>query len=123
MAFESGAVPEDWRSAVIVPLYKGKRERTECKNYRGISMLSVVGKIYAASLVDRVRRVTGSLIDGEQGGFRAGRVCVDQIFTIKYIGEKPREKKRRVYVGFIDLEKACDRGNREALWKVLRCGG
>ena len=52
MAFESGVVPEDWRSAVIVPLYKGKRERTECKNYRSISFLSVVGKIYAGILVD-----------------------------------------------------------------------
>ena len=41
MAFESGVESEDWRSAVIVPLYKGKVERTECKNYR-----SVVGKIY-----------------------------------------------------------------------------
>ena len=30
MAFESGVVPEDWRSVVIVPLYKGKGERTEC---------------------------------------------------------------------------------------------
>ena len=37
-------MPEDWRSAVIVPLYKGKRERTECKNYRGISLLSGAGK-------------------------------------------------------------------------------
>ena len=43
MAFESGVVPEDWGSAVIVPLYKGKGERTEC--------LSVVGKIYAGILV------------------------------------------------------------------------
>ena len=43
MAFESGSVPEDWGSAVIVPLYKSKRERTECSNYRGISLLSVVG--------------------------------------------------------------------------------
>ena len=33
MAFESSGVPEDWRSAVIVLLYKGKGERTECKNY------------------------------------------------------------------------------------------
>ena len=33
MAFESVVVPEDWRSAVIVPLYKGKGERTECSNY------------------------------------------------------------------------------------------
>ena len=38
MTFESGVVPEDWRSAVIVPLYKGKGERNECKNYRGISL-------------------------------------------------------------------------------------
>ena len=45
MAFKSGVVPEDWRSVVIVPLYKGKGERTKCNNYRGISLLSVVGKI------------------------------------------------------------------------------
>ena len=49
MAFESGIVPGDWRSAVIVLLYKGKGERTECKNYRGISFLNVVGKIYPGS--------------------------------------------------------------------------
>ena len=43
---------ENWRSAVIVPLYKGKGERIECKNYRDISLLSMVGKIYAGILVD-----------------------------------------------------------------------
>ena len=41
---------------MIVPLYKDERERTECKNYRGISLLSVVGKIYAGILVERVWR-------------------------------------------------------------------
>ena len=41
MAFESGVVLEVWRSAMIVPLYKGKGERTEYSNYRGISLLSV----------------------------------------------------------------------------------
>ena len=51
---------------MIVLLYKAKGERTECKNY---SLLSVVRKIYAEILLDRVRRVTGSLIDDEQGGF------------------------------------------------------
>ena len=44
MAFESGVMLEDWRSAVIIPLYNGKGERKECGNYRGISLLSVVGK-------------------------------------------------------------------------------
>ena len=111
MAFERGVVSEDWRSAVIIPLYKGKGERTECKNYRGISLLSGIGKIHAGILVDRA---SGGLIDDEQGVFRVGRGCVDQIFMLK------QERKCRVYVGFIDLEKAYKRVNREAFWEVLR---
>ena len=42
MTIENGVVPDDWRSALIVPLYKGKGEGTECKSYRGISLLSVI---------------------------------------------------------------------------------
>ena len=102
MAFKSGVVTEDWRSAVIVPLHKDKGEKTECSNYRGISLLSVAGKIYA------VHKVTVGLIEDEQ------------IFTLKQIGEKAHEKKCTVYVCFMDLEKAYDRVNREALWQVLR---
>ena len=48
-------------------------ERTECKNYRGISLLSFVGKIYTGILVERVRRVTEDLNNDEQRGFRSGR--------------------------------------------------
>ena len=55
-----------------------------------------------------------------KGGYRARRGCVDQIFTLKQIGEKPQEKKCRVYVVLIDLEKVYDRINREALWQGLR---
>ena len=87
MSFESSVVPEDWRPAVLVPLYKGKGKRTKCKNCRGICFLSVVGKIYEGILVDRVRRVTGGLTDDEPGGLRARKVCVAQTFTIRQIGE------------------------------------
>ena len=75
----------------------------------------MVGKIYARVLVHRVHTVTGGLIEDEQGGFRVGRGCVDQIFTLKQIGEKARKKRCRVYVCFEDFEKACNRVNREAL--------
>ena len=86
MAFESSdvmsiestisrsVVPEDWKSVVIVPLYKGKGEGTECKNYRGISLLSVVGKLYAEVLVDKIHKVTVSLIDDEQRDLKRGGV-------------------------------------------------
>ena len=83
-------------------------------------MLSQVIKIYAMILVNSVRKLTEGLIDDEQGGFRAGRGCGDQIFAIKQIGEKARESECRVYVGFMDLEKAYDRVISEALCQVLR---
>ena len=93
MDFESGVVPEDWRSAVIIPLYKLKGEKSECKNYRGISLLSMVGKIYVGIPVDRVHWMTGELIGDEQGGFRGGWGFVDQVLTLKQIGEKEKSKK------------------------------
>ena len=73
---------------MIVPLYKCKGERKECKNYKGNTLLKVIGKIYAGILINRVHRVTGGLIDEEQGGCREGRGCVDHIFTLKQIGKK-----------------------------------
>ena len=86
-------VSEDWKSAVIVPLYKGRGEMTEYSNYRGISSLSMVRKIYAGILVDRVCKVTEGLIDDN----------------------KAQEKNCKVYVGVMELEKPYDRVNREAL--------
>ena len=65
MACESSVGPEDWRPTVIVPLYKDKGERTEWKNYKSISLLSVVGKIYEAILVGRVCRRSVGLNDDE----------------------------------------------------------
>ena len=45
-AFVEGIVPKDWRRAIIVPLYKSKGDKGSCRNYRGISLLSVIRKIY-----------------------------------------------------------------------------
>ena len=63
-------------------------------------------------LVGRVCRGTDGLNDDEQGDFRAGKECVNQIFTLKQIGEKARKE----YVGFMNLQKVYDRVNREASW-------
>ena len=50
----------------------------------------MVGKIYAGILVDRLRK---GLLDDEQGWFRAGSWCIDQIFALRQLGEKARKKK------------------------------
>ena len=59
--------------------------------------------------------MTEGLNDDEQEGFRSERAWVNQIITLKQKGEKAREKKRRIYKGFIELEKARDMGNMESL--------
>ena len=117
--FRVGAVPLDWVSACVVPLYKGKGDKCECGSFRGISLLSVVGKIYGRILINRVREGTEGVIGEEQGGFRRGRGCVDQVFVVRQVCEKYLAKGKDVFWAFMDLEKAYDRVDREALWSVL----
>ena len=54
-------------------------------------MFSVVRKIYAGIIVDRVHKGIEGLNDEEQGSFRVGKDCVNQVFTLNQIGEKTQE--------------------------------
>ena len=63
----------------IVPLYKGKGDKCVCSNSIGISLLSVVGKLFGKVLIQRVRAGTECAIGEEQCGFRLGRGCMDQL--------------------------------------------
>ena len=58
-----------------------------------------------------------------QGGFRRGRGCTDQIFIVRQICEKYLGKGKDEYFAFLDLEKAYDRVDRDAMWNVLRLYG
>ena len=62
----------DWRGACIVPLYKGKCDKCECSNSRGISLLRVVGKLCGRVLIKRVRAGTKCEIGEEQYGYWQG---------------------------------------------------
>ena len=119
VCFRENRGPEDWKIACVVPLYKGKGERLECNNYRGISLLSVVGKAYGRLLIKRIRDVTEGVIGDEQCGFRRERGCMDQVFVVRQVCEKYIAKGKNVYWAFMDLEKAYDRVDRKAVWEVL----
>ena len=83
VCFSVSMVPMDWMCACIIPLYKGKGDANECGNSRGISLLSVVGKVYGRVLINRIREKTESVIAEVQGGFRRGRGCTDQTFIVR----------------------------------------
>ena len=71
------------RGACIVPLYKGMGDKCECSNSRGISFLSVVGKLFGRVPIKRVKAGTECAIGEEQCGFRQGRGCKDQVFAVR----------------------------------------
>lgn len=118
LAWSSSVVPSDWTGAVISPIHK-KGDNKTCSNYRGISLLSVVGKVYAAIIEKRTRSIVEHLLDENQSGFRPMRGCQDQIFCLRQIMEKFHEKNKDLYLAFVDLEKAYDSVPRSKLWSVL----
>ena len=103
----------------MVPLFK-KGDRTVCSNYRGITLLSLPGKVYSRVLERRIRPIVKPRIQEEQCGFRPGRGTLDQLYTLCRALEGSWEFAQPVHICFVDLEKAFDRVPLGLLWGVPR---
>ena len=102
LAWKLGAAPKEWQTGTIIPIFK-KGDRKDCNNYRGISLLSLPGKVYAKCLERRCREIVEPLLEESQCGFRPGRSTTDQIFTLRQIFEKSWEYAKDIYACFVDL--------------------
>ena len=119
-AWRTETIPEDWRNSLLVVLYKGKGPKNDYNNYRGSSLLSVVGKILTRIIFKRINlHIADNVLPESQCGFKSGRGTVDMIFTIRQLQEKCQEQCRDFFQVFIDLTKAFDTVIREALWLIL----
>ena len=67
--WREGAVPQDIRDDMIITLYKNKGERRDCNNYRGILLLSIVGKVYAQVLLIHLQKAAEWIYPQSQCGF------------------------------------------------------
>ncbi|KAL7306278.1 hypothetical protein TKK_0001711 [Trichogramma kaykai] len=119
--WEGEEIPEDWKTAIIVPLYK-KGDPNNPGNYRGISLLPTAYKIYTEIIKGRLIKELESkkILPEGQAGFRKGRSTMDNLFAMKYIMQKAKKNKDKVYATFIDLKKAFNMANRRKLWECLR---
>jgi hypothetical protein len=77
-------LPEQWKESIIVPVYK-KSDKTDCSNYRGISLLSTSYKILSNILLSRFTQYVDEIIGDHQCGFRRNRSTTDQTFCIRQI--------------------------------------
>ena len=92
----------------ILPLFKGGN-RADVGDYRPITLTSCVGKLFERLLLDRLSKLCDALLVEEQGGFRAGRSTLDQIFTLHEIMAHRKEHGQATYMAFLDCRRAYDR--------------
>ncbi|BHF81797.1 hypothetical protein SprV_0802493100 [Sparganum proliferum] len=116
-----GEVPQDFKDATIVHLYKRKGNRQVCDNHRGISLLNIAGKIFTRILLNRLHHhLEQGLLPESQCGFRRHRGTTDMVFAARQLHEKCQEMRTHLYSTFVDLMKAFETVNREGLWKIMQ---
>ena len=87
--WNEGKVPQQLKDASIIHIYKRKGNRQSCDNHRGISLLTVAGKILARVLLNLLlQHLEQDLFPESQCGFRAGRGTEDMIFAARQLQEK-----------------------------------
>ena len=107
-------LPEEWKESIIVPIHK-KGDKTDCNNYRNISLLPTTYKILSNILLSRLIPYAK---ENHQCGFRRNRTIIDNIFCIRQILEKKWDYNVDHQL-FIDFKKAYDSVRREILYKIL----
>ena len=82
---DTGIFPEQWSVGIIKPLYKNTGAKDNPNNYRGITILSCLGKLFSIFLNSRFTRFVevNQAIGPEQAGFRCGFSTTDPMFALK----------------------------------------
>ena len=121
LVFRGGAIPPSWREGTIISLHKGGN-RQDVSNYRGITILSALGKLYAIVLNRRlVMHLEGELdhpcfLHESQAGFRCGRSCEHHTFTTSQLIQGRLKAGKVTYGLYLDQAKAYDKVWRDGLF-------
>ena len=120
LVLETGFIPKSWTCGFIKPIYKNKGSVADANNYRGITILICLGKLFTSVLNNRLNEYLGSMnmIGEKQAGFRKGYSILYHIFVFKSLIDIYLSKVKTV-LHFFDYSKAFDSINIPALWNKL----
>lgn len=119
--FGGGAVPETWKKSRVTLIPKGE-DKDNVTKYRPIAIMSVICKVAMMIIRNRLSRVVEEVnfLGHVQGGFRKNRRTEDNLYILERIIEITKARNDRLFLAFLDLEKAYDRVNRDKLFEILR---
>ncbi|GCB78092.1 hypothetical protein scyTo_0016784 [Scyliorhinus torazame] len=94
---EKERIPSDWKEGYVVKLPK-KADLNLRKNYRGLMLLSVPGKVLYHIILDRMKGAVEDILRDNQAKFHHGRSCVNQIATLQITIEQSLEWNSLIYI-------------------------
>ena len=119
--FDTGVLPDSWLNGIIMPIYKNKGNVNDPNEYRPITILSCLGKLFTAILNNRINSFldNNKLLNENQSGFRKDHSTSDNIFILHSIIEYMKARKMKLFCTFVDFSKAFDTVWRTGLWSKL----
>ena len=114
--------PDLWSFMNIIPVPKSG-DLTNTNNYRGISLICIIAKIYNRLILNRIRSVIDLKLRINQNGFRPERTTVAQILSLRRIIEGVKSNNLPAILTFIDFKKAFDTIHRGKMMQILRAYG
>jgi len=116
-----GNIPEEWCEGTLVLLHK-KGDKSSLANYRGITLLPAIWKIFMKLINIRIVNHCdkNEIITQFQAGFRKRRGCLQQIHTLYESIIDSRDKTLPAFLLFVDFKSAYDSIWQDALWYKLK---
>ena len=122
ICFNSGLSPDDWLKSDLKPLFKGgDKDPRSPLDHRPLCIMSCVAKVYSCVLNNRLQYHlnNNNLLSDTQNGFRAGRSCIDHIFSLVTILRNRKLLNQETFLCFIDFRRAFDSVNHILLFNIL----
>lgn len=115
---ETAIIPTQWYECNIILIYK-KGAPQDIGNYRPISLLPCLYKIFSTLINRRISVILENEQPVEQAGFRKGFSTIDHIHTLDLLIDQFQEKQRTLHIAFIDYKKAFDTVAHLSIWSTL----
>lgn len=117
--YTTGQIPSDWLKSTFVTLPK-KSNASQCDDYRMISLMSHVLKIFLRIIHTRIYRKCDNQVDKTQFGFRNGFGTREALFSLNVLTQRCRDMNVNVFACFIDYRKAFDCVKHHKMIEILK---
>ena len=118
--WKKGDVPNSWKEAIVVSIYKGKGSDVDRANYRPISLLNSIYKLFAAMLQSRLAKQHDGYLRPTQYGFRAKRGTAHPLFILRRAMEWSAMTAHPLQLLFLDWKQAFDSIDHDAMMIALK---